>query len=247
MGYREILYRNYSAHFGAGKGFNPGLQFSLFERGYPELPAARDAVVGDLGCGMCEWLLWLRSRGYTNLWGADYSAADLRHGRENGLEDLVQGDAVAALGDKPGHFDLLHAKDVVEHLTRDELFVFLEACRRALKPGGRLWLLTFNAQSPLANAVRYGDLTHETGFTPGSMGQALRAGGFEVVSVRGVQVCPPTTSGRLRAGLAGLLRPVYRFCLQLRSGKGGTGGGIDALAVEPDLFAVGQVGAGTAG
>lgn len=239
MSYREILYRDYSAHFGSSKRSKPELQFSLYAQCYRDLPASREAVIGDLGCGQCEWLLWLRTLGYTNLWGVDYSEDDLRGGRERGLENLAQGDALAALKEMPARFDLLHAKDVVEHLTRDELFAFLEACRRALKPGGHLWLLTFNAQSPLANAVRYGDLTHELGLTPNSMAQALRAAGFQAIGVHGIHICPPTTTGRLRSALYRLMKPLYRFSLALRSGAG-SGDGFDPLTVEPDLFATGQ-------
>jgi len=237
-GYRARLYARYSANFGGVKSLDPEIQFRQFERCYAgRLPGAASAV-GDLGCGKGEWLAWLRSKGCTNLWGVDGSPSDAAIARsQNPGIEVVEGGIFEALRNKTSGFDLLHAKDVIEHLRRDELFEFLDACLLALRPGGQLWLLTFNAQSPLASATRYGDLTHEIGLTPTSMRQLLAAAGFEVVAVRGIHVCPKTVGGFLRkiiwrglAILAGLL-------LHARHG-GKTEGNVETFSPEPDLFAV---------
>jgi 2-polyprenyl-3-methyl-5-hydroxy-6-metoxy-1,4-benzoquinol methylase len=151
--------------------------------------------------------------------------------------ELIGSGIVEALRAKPGHFDLLHAKDVVEHLTPDELFEFLDACHAALKPGGQLWMLTYNAQSPFANATRYGDFTHEIGLTPSSMAQVLTAAGFVVDRVDGIHVCPPSATGTARRLVWKMCTPFFRLLLKARHGGGG-GGKFDSLASEPDLFAV---------
>ena len=195
-------------------------------------------MAGDLGCGKGEWLAWLRMKGLASLWGVDCSPGDLAIARaQNPGIEFVQDGISEALQREPSRFDLLHAKDLIEHLKPDELFAFLDACSSALKPGGQLWLLTFNAQSPLAGATRYGDFSHEIGLTPTSIRQVLTAAGFEVVSIRGVHVCPGTAGGVARKAIWRIFGGIARLLLRARHG-GAAPAGIDAFTAAPDLFAI---------
>ena len=237
--YRLRLYEAYSANFGEGKRFVPGVQFRQYEIAYRGLVPSSSTVAGDLGCGKGEWLAWLRTKGLTSLWGVDRSRGDLAMARtQNPGIEFVEDGIAEALQDQPDRFDLLHAKDVIEHLRPDELFEFLDACRFALKPGGALWLLTYNAQSPFANVTRYGDFTHEIGLTPSSVGQVLSAAGFTVERVNGIHVCPPTPGGIARKLLWKMLTPFFRLVIKARHGGAGSAGSFDALATEPDIFAI---------
>ena len=237
--YRQRLYARYSEHFGGAKAVDLPVQFRQFEACYRGRLPASPCVIGDLGCGKGEWLAWLRSKGCTELWGVDGSAGDvaIARGHNPGIE-LVQGDACEALRGRPASFDLLHAKDVIEHMRPDELFDFLDACRAALKPGGSLWLLTYNAQAPFANVTRYGDFTHEIGLTPSSMAQVLSAAGFTVDRVDGIHICPATPGGIARKILWKMMTPFFRLLLKARHGRGAAREGVDVLATNPDLFAV---------
>jgi 2-polyprenyl-3-methyl-5-hydroxy-6-metoxy-1,4-benzoquinol methylase len=236
--YRLRLYEAYSANFGEGKRFDPGVQFRQYETCYGSMLPGVNSAVGDLGCGKGEWLAWLQTKGFGNLWGADWSAEDAAIARSYspGIS-IEEGDILRKLRENRGRFDLLHAKDVIEHLRPDELFEFLDACRFALKPGGALWLLTDNAQSPFANVTRYGDFTHEIGLTPTSMRQVLTAAGFEVVSIRGVHICPATAGGFVRKWIWRICGGIARVLLRSRHG-GAAPAGIDAFTAAPDLFAI---------
>ena len=235
--YRGRLYERYSENFGAAKAADLTVQFRQFEICYRHLPAP-GSVIGDLGCGKGEWLAWLRQKGFVSLWGVDRSPGDVAIARgQLGTIEIVEADIPAALRAQPGRFDLLHCKDVIEHLKPDELFDFLDACRVALKPGGSVWLLTYNAQSPFANATRYADFTHEIGLTPLSMGQVLTAAGFAVDRIDGIHICPNTPTGIARRWLWALCTPFFRLLLKARHG-GGRVGKVDVLATAPDLFAV---------
>ena len=236
--YRLRLYEAYSANFGEGKRFVPGVQFRQYEIAYRGLVPSSSTVAGDLGCGKGEWLAWLRTKGLTSLWGVDRSRGDLAMARtQNPGIEFVEDGIAEALQDQPDRFDLLHAKDLIEHLRPDELFSFLDACSSALKPGGQFWLLTFNAQSPLASATRYGDFSHEIGLTPTSMRQVLTAAGFEVVSIRGVHICPATAGGFVRKWIWRICGGIARVLLRSRHGVAAPAG-IDAFTAAPDLFAI---------
>lgn len=235
---RDRLYKAYSANFGAAKPADPAIQFRQYEISYHGLVPSASTVAGDLGCGKGEWLAWLRTKGLTALWGVDRSPGDLAMARaQNPGIEFVEDGISEALRTQPGRFDLLHAKDLIEHLKPDELFAFLDACSSALKPGGQLWLLTFNAQSPLASATRYGDFSHEIGLTPTSMRQVLTAAGFEVVSIRGVHICPATAGGFVRKWIWRIFGGFARVLLRARHG-GAAPAGIDAFTAAPDLFAI---------
>lgn len=242
MTYREVLYRDYSATFGGGKAYDARQQWAAYESIYRGIiPSDTGLSVADLGCGKGEWLGWMGSRGFGNRCGVDLSPADLAVARQHdpGVR-WVEGGLMDVLESHPGAFDVLHAKDVVEHMTKDEFIAFLRVSLRALRAGGRLWLLTYNAQSPLAGMTRYGDFTHEIGFTPASMAQCLRACGFDQPQVRGFHYCARSTGGRMRrlAGMA--LYGASRFLLKVRHGGAASMHGVDQFNAQPDLFAVAQ-------
>lgn len=237
--YRDVLYRNYSAAFSAQKSYAPCQQVAQYEAVYPGLPENSGLAVADLGCGKGEWLGWLAGKGFTSLTGVDASESDLFIARSHDRSGVrwVQADLIEHLEASPGAYDLLHAKDVIEHMTKDEFIRFLLAAHKALKPGGSLWMLTFNAQSPLAGATRYGDFTHESGHTPASLAQCLRACGFVQPKVRGWHYGSGSPGGRIRAVLGFLFYRLCRVVLMLRHGGGGAVEGLDLHIAEPDLFA----------
>jgi 2-polyprenyl-3-methyl-5-hydroxy-6-metoxy-1,4-benzoquinol methylase len=236
--FRELLYRDYSASFGTVKTYDRALAFRMFERAgrRPNLP--RDTPIADIGCGKGEWLAWLQSHGFTNVRGFDVSAAELAFAEGVPVEcgEVTRTLAAAAWR---GNFGLIHAKDLIEHLTKQEVVDFLLASHAALRPGGLLWLSTFNAQSPFSTATRYGDFTHESGFTPTSLAQVLRATGFAVEEIAGLHVCPRTMGGRVRQALWRLISPPARLLLRARHGGHGEPG-VESFSVAPDLFAIGR-------
>lgn len=239
MNYRDTLYGNYSASFGEAKAFEPGVQFPQYEVTYPVSALSRDASILDVGCGKGEWLAWMMSKGFRSLTGVDGAPSDLKIA--SGLvpnADCRESFASPFLASQSNAFDLIHAKDVAEHMTKNEFIEFLQLSYQALRPNGQLWLLTFNAQAPLAGATRYGDFTHESGLTPRSAAQCLRACGFSQIEVRGLHYCSSSISGRLRHLLSLPVSSIARLMLKLRHGGGGESG-IDVFCSTPDLFVVG--------
>jgi SAM-dependent methyltransferase len=133
------------------------------------------------------------------------------------------GDLLAFLRARPQRFDLLTGLDIVEHFTKDEVLEFLDACRGALRPGGRLVLQTPNGESPFGGAVRYGDFTHETCFTPALLAQLLELTGFTAVECR---ECHPVARGvvsLLRIALWRVIRQLLRLWNLAETGSAGSG------------------------
>lgn len=230
---KHHLYEEYSAHFARGKTYCPELQYSIYEDVYrARISRLENLAILDLGCGKGEWLSWLRQQGAQHLTGVDLSN-DVRHGPD-GIT-LVQSDVFDFLQQEGPSYDIIHAKDLIEHLTAEEALAFCQAALKRLRPQGELWLLTFNAQAPFASATRYSDLTHKLGLTPESGSQLLRASGYVDVRFEGIHPCPRTFKGKLRKLLNRPVAFFSRALIVLR--HGGRGGYADC---SPDIFLRGR-------
>jgi 2-polyprenyl-3-methyl-5-hydroxy-6-metoxy-1,4-benzoquinol methylase len=105
-----------------------------------ELP--RDARILDLGCGTGAFLERLRAAGFTCLAGVDISAPeDLHESIEFRALDLDTGQ----LPFPAGHFDLIVAIEVLEHI--ENLGMAVSEIGRKLKPSGQCLATTPNVHS----------------------------------------------------------------------------------------------------
>jgi 2-polyprenyl-3-methyl-5-hydroxy-6-metoxy-1,4-benzoquinol methylase len=185
--FREVIYSSYGRDWqDAGEYFDPaaaarwGRAYGWYLRGW--LPARRDAAIADLACGQGRLLYWLKSRGYTNLYGVDIAPDQVALARQVATVD--QEDLLSWLAERPERFDLLIGLDIIEHFTRDEALRFLELAYAALKPGGRLVLQTLNADSPFGLQHRYNDITHEWAYNVNQLARLLRRAGFVAIEPR---------------------------------------------------------------
>ncbi|MDP3071644.1 MAG: class I SAM-dependent methyltransferase [Opitutaceae bacterium] len=187
MDYREIIYRRYAEKFQASGYQRPDLvvHWTRAYRWYFRrwLPASSQAAILDVGCGGGQMLQALQRLGYSDLHGVDASEQQVRRAREAGL-DVRAGDAMAALRESPGRWDLILAIDILEHLQKGEALEFLSAAHAALKPGGRLIVQMPNPDARAGMKVRYGDLTHEIALGPEAAGRLLDLFGYGKIEAR---------------------------------------------------------------
>jgi SAM-dependent methyltransferase len=170
-------------HFDPSAAGAWGRPYRHYLRGW--LPQDLDAPILEVACGGGRLLHTLRSWGYRNLQGVDLSPEQIALSRQVIPPDQVhEADAIAFLEAHPTCFDLILGLDLIEHLSKDEALRFLDAARGALRSGGRLILQTPNAASPWGAEYRYGDFTHELGFTPGALQRMLALTGFDSLEAR---------------------------------------------------------------
>lgn len=150
-------------------------------RHLPRLPPGGGRVL-DLGCGGGEFLLRARACGW-QVTGVEPDPTAAERCRRAGLDVLVGG--IDSLEGEASVFDVITGSHVIEHVHMPG--AVLQACWRLLKPGGRLWLQTPNANS-IGHAVfgpHWRGLEaprHLVIFTAGSLTGAVQAAGFEDVS-----------------------------------------------------------------
>lgn len=186
MNYRDALYGSYvTSHIAGRKGAaderSLRIHGRIFDQHFGKLLTEERCRAADLGCGPGTLVAWLMRRGFKRVHGVDFSAEQVANARALGLEGVEHGDVFEFLERERG-FDMLFARDVIEHFDKQTVFDFLAKCFDALNPRGRLVLQVPNAESPYFGRVRYGDFTHELAFTASSLSQLLQATGYAKVA-----------------------------------------------------------------
>ena len=169
---------------------NPEEDFRRSSEGYEAdlsafLPADLNAPILDVGCGWGQCLWWLASKGYTNTTGIDIGAEQEAHGRSLGLNVIRVDDPKKFLGEHKSEFELVVMNHVIEHVLPGEGLAILRAIREALKPGGRAIIQTPNMNSIGANAGRYIEISHVTGYADTSLHQMMTLAGFSDIEIFG--------------------------------------------------------------
>lgn len=146
------------------------------------LPPDRSARILDLGCGHGAFLYFLSQAGYHDIFGIDISPEQIELAHRLGITGARLGkleDILHEQGD--GCVDVVLVMDVLEHLTKEELFSALDGIRRVLKPQGSCVAHVPNAEGIYGMRIRYGDMTHEQAFTPSSARQIFKTVGFNQI------------------------------------------------------------------
>lgn len=183
------------------------------------LPQDRSAAMLDVGCGDGNFVRFLRSEGYLNTCGIDLSREQIEAGQALGIEGLELADMHHYLQDRENAFDCIVAKDVVEHLTRQEAFDFLLKVRRALKPQGCFLMQVPNAQGLHHAKIFHGDLTHEVAYTLQTVSQIFLNAGFRSAQSYPTGPIPLGLKGRLRSLLWSLKVLQIRFWQLVETGN----------------------------
>jgi 2-polyprenyl-3-methyl-5-hydroxy-6-metoxy-1,4-benzoquinol methylase len=209
MDYRDRLYAQYaSGHtshlYGEASLAAIARQFPAWQAYFGRwLPAAKDARMLDLGCGDGSFVHWLHEQGYGRAEGIDVSKEQLALGKKMNIEGLAEARIEKFLPEHAAAYDLISARDVLEHFKKEELLPLLDQIHAVLKPGGVFVAQTANAENILWGRLRHGDFTHENAFTESSIRQVLLAAGFTSIEVAPQR---PVIHGFASAARAGIWR-----------------------------------------
>lgn len=226
-GYRERIYEDYASVMRQGASVFNQAEAAASCKAYDKflkewLPHDKNAKILDIGCGGGKLLYFFKTRGYENLQGVDRSPQQAALARQV-VENVAEMDAFRFLEMHKGEYDLIAGLDIVEHFRKDEVLNFLDACRLALRTGGRLILQTPNAESPWGMNVRYGDFTHETAFSPYSLDGLLSLAGFSDIKFREAGPAVHGLISLYRFLVWKIIRAVLDFWNLAETGKVGSG------------------------
>jgi 2-polyprenyl-3-methyl-5-hydroxy-6-metoxy-1,4-benzoquinol methylase len=184
--YREILYSSYHTSFNSIiSSADERILNSLFAHyDYKIFPIInrynKSSSILELGCGPGYLLQYLETKGFNNCQGIDISPEQIEIAKSKGYE-VLQGDAIEFLKTTQKTFDIIFAFDFIEHFTKDELIELTSLIYKNLNSGGVFIIRTPNGQGIFSGTIIYGDLTHQTIFTPNSLIQLLSQAGFNKI------------------------------------------------------------------
>ncbi|MGH7549843.1 MAG: methyltransferase domain-containing protein [Gemmatimonadota bacterium] len=147
----------------------------------PHLPEDREAGILIVSCGPGYLVNLLAEQGYRNVLGIDSDPAKIEHARQRQLDCQVER-AFPFLQGRSDEFDAIVCEQELNHLTIDEMIVFLKRCREALRSGGTLVVYGLNGANPLVGAENLAhNIDHFNTFTEYSLKQVLELAGFQEV------------------------------------------------------------------
>ena len=147
-------------------------------------PVSTDAAVLELGCGIGSLLAVLKQRGFHRLSGIDTSPEQVAIAHRLGLSFVRRGGLIEELSaQSSSSLDVVVAFDVLEHLDKPTILHVADEVLRVLKPQGRFIFHVPNGTGIFPGATFFGDLSHQTCFTPRSIQQLTSVVGFASVEV----------------------------------------------------------------
>jgi cyclopropane fatty-acyl-phospholipid synthase-like methyltransferase len=143
------------------------------------LPKDHNSKIVDLGAGYGAFISVAMDAGYRNVSAYDRSSFQFAATKGLGIDGIERGDLLQIVaGMQDESCDVVVTFDVIEHLSKNELFVCADNVRRILKTEVRWIIHAPNAESPMFGRMRYGDFTHKIAFTRHSIQQVARTAGF---------------------------------------------------------------------
>lgn len=243
MDYRKRCYDAYNLQWNQIHTLSKD-EFELYakvakKRYLPFLPSDKSSQIIDVACGAGHFLYFLKKENYTNIKGIDLSKTQIENARAIGITEVEEANLFEYLPLYPEKYDMIIANDIIEHLTKDEVFKFLDTIHISLKPGGKILISTLNASSFSGNHLLYIDFTHEVSFTITSFIQVLRICGFENVKVYGNSPVVHDFKSLIHSILWNVRKKILGFYHLLEFG---TGRGLWKFPVifEPTMFAIGE-------
>ena len=194
--WRSRIYDNYMTNVFSeahGRKNEMDLQCKYYKKNYLRyLPSFKEARILELGSGMGHFYNFLLKNGYKNYEGVDLSDENIAYIKENINPEVNvhKVDMIKFLEESEADtFDVVVFNDVIEHLTKPEIFAVMDGVMRVLKQGGVFLIKTLNMANPYVNtAGRYIVIDHEVGFTENSMREVLRACGYADINIVGTDV-----------------------------------------------------------
>ena len=189
-GYKRKIYQNYitvhnQALYGTVDTSVIRSTYNLMDHFYGwALPTDKQANILDIGCGEGGFVLYLQEKGFKNASGIDISREQIDKGKELGISNLHEEDLLAFLKRNEPIYDLIVARDVLEHFDKEEVYEICESVQRVLRPGGQLLFQSPNGNGIQVEKIFHGDFTHDTLFTVDSAAQLLKSCGFGEVVCR---------------------------------------------------------------
>lgn len=161
-------------------------RFGLFyrENYLPYMPANKDAKILVISCGPGYMLNVLKEEGYTNVLGLDSVAEKVDYAVARGFNARTE-HGVDYLANSDEIYDVIFCEQEINHLTKDEIMMFLELCWNHLPEDGLFIGHGLNGANPITGSEALAqNFDHFNTFTEYTFRQVLAVNGFGDVQIQ---------------------------------------------------------------
>lgn len=169
------------------------------------LPEDKNAVILDLGSENGGFVYWLHHKGYRNSYGVEISKEQIEIAGKLDIKNINE-------------FDIIFARDILEHFKKEEIMEILKNIYAPLKKEGKFVIYTINAESPFLGKHRYGDFTHEISFTRTSLSQTLKETGFKEILFKSARPVPYGLKSYMRYVSWKLIENIFKLFILIEVG-----------------------------
>jgi 2-polyprenyl-3-methyl-5-hydroxy-6-metoxy-1,4-benzoquinol methylase len=158
--------------------------YKFYKRNYLKyIPQDQQSRILVISCGPGYFVNLLTKHGYTNVEGIDSFPEKVKYAQERNLNCRVA-EAFPFLEQNEEPFDVIFCEQELNHLTKDEMLLFLKLCRDNLRNDGILIVHGLNGANPITGAEALAqNFDHYNTFTEYTMRQILRYSNFEDIQV----------------------------------------------------------------
>ncbi|MCG6872502.1 MAG: class I SAM-dependent methyltransferase [Gammaproteobacteria bacterium] len=158
--------------------------YAFYRHNYlAQFPADRNACILVISCGPGYMVDMLQRHGYRDVLGIDSFGDKIAHARARGL-NCREARAFEHLAGNPDTYDVIFCEQELNHLTKQEIPVFLGLARDATKSDGLLIVHAINGANPITGAEGLAqNFDHYNTFTEYTMRQVLDFYGYREVRV----------------------------------------------------------------
>jgi 2-polyprenyl-3-methyl-5-hydroxy-6-metoxy-1,4-benzoquinol methylase len=144
----------------------------------------------DVGCAIGAFMQGIRKASGWDVHGVDIGINAIEFAREKYKFDARPLQLTEA-GFPPAFFDFIHINNVLEHVTNP--LIFMNECRRILKPGGQMYLSVPNGANDSRNLIRFWQEEHTAPcskeghlffFPPQALYELFKRSGFLILKAR---------------------------------------------------------------
>ena len=148
-----------------------------------------DLKVLDICCGVGDFCYFLQEIGCKKVNGIDSSMKSIKFCKSNFPNfKFYYADALEFLKQNNEKYDVVSMFSCLEHFKKNDIVSILSQVKMILNFEGLLLFSTPNMDCLFSNTCgRYGDFTHEMGFTKSSLEQVLREAGFKTINICGTK------------------------------------------------------------
>lgn len=220
---RDLLYKQYYSSF---KSYISNTSTDEFEKEIKRLKIRylkflrdyeKTSKILELGSGGGTFLTLLSRMGFTDITGIDVSDQQITIAEKRGVK-VIKSDVFNYLENSELKFDIIIAIDFIEHFNLSELLRLFNLVNTRLNNGGMILIHTPNGQGLFPGKIIYGDLTHQTIFTPNSILQLLHVCNFKDIEFFEAAPLRGNFLGYIRFLLWSLLKIVLNSIKMIESG-----------------------------